>query len=103
MVQSPTSRPGHDLLRLVARKYALHVIALLDTNGPMRYTEIEAALAAPSSSTLASLLEDLTDAGLVERHWYDEIPPRVEYALTARGRELTTRLEPLLEWTSDAQ
>lgn len=98
MAQSQSTYESYDLLRLVARKYALQIIALLDANGPLRFTEIEAALETTSSSTLTEHLEDLTDAGLIERRWYDESPPRVEYELTERGRELNARLEPLLTW-----
>ena len=43
-------------------------------------------------------LDEFEDAGLVSRTQYDEIPPRVEYALTDDGDEVRKRLEPLLEW-----
>lgn len=90
------------LLQLVARKYTLPIIELLDANGPMRYTELQDALGTKSTSTLAKVLDDLVDAGLVERRRHHEIPPRVEYEITPRGRELDARLEPLLEWIAGA-
>lgn len=102
MAQVQDTDASHDVMRLVARKYTLQIVALLDANGPMRYNELQDALGATSTSTLAQHLEDLADAGLVERRSYDEIPPHVEYALTPRGRELEERLEPLLEWTAEA-
>lgn len=98
MAQSPSADATHDLLRLVSRKYALQIIALLDAQGPIRYSEIEAVVDASSSSVFADHMADLVTAGLIERHWYDEIPPRVEYTLTDRGQELITRMEPLREW-----
>lgn len=51
-----------------------------------------------SSSTLSTRLDELREAGLLERERYDEIPPRVEYSLTHDGEELCELLEPLLEW-----
>lgn len=102
MAQSQDTTASQEVMRLVARKYTLRIIALLDAHGPLRYTELQDALGATSTSTLADHLEDLADAGLVERRSYDEIPPHVEYALTERGRELDASLEPLLEWTAEA-
>nr|WP_265112477.1 winged helix-turn-helix transcriptional regulator [Halosolutus halophilus] len=46
-------------------------------------------------------LDELTEKGLIERRSFDEIPPRVEYSLTPRGRELETRIQPLLEWAAE--
>lgn len=90
--------PIDDVLDTVAKKYSLRVIAMLGANGPTRYTELDDALGVASSSTFAESLAGLVDAGLVERRSFDEVPPRVEYSLTPKGRELEERLQPLLEW-----
>lgn len=100
MAQSPAVNAPHDLLRLVSRKYTLQILSLLETDDPMRYSDIEATVDARSSSTFADHMASLVDAELVERHWYDEIPPRVEYTLTDRGREFLARVEPLREWAT---
>lgn len=100
MAESPSANATHDLLRLVSRKYTLQILSLLETDEPMRYSELEAAVGASSASTFTDHMAALVDAGLVERHWYDEIPPRVEYTLTDRGREFLTRVEPLREWAT---
>lgn len=78
----------------------MQVIALLGAEGPTRFSELEAALEVTSTSTLSGCLADLVDEELIERRSFDEVPPRVEYSLTPRGRELETRLQPLLEWAS---
>lgn len=90
--------PLDDVLDTVAKKYSMRVVAYLGTNGPTRYTELEDALGVTSTSTLSDSLAELVDADLVERRSFDEVPPRVEYSLTPRGRELEDRLQPLLEW-----
>ncbi|WP_227134046.1 winged helix-turn-helix transcriptional regulator [Halorubellus salinus] len=41
------------------------------------------------------------DAGILHREQYDEIPPRVEYALTADGRDLCDAFGPLVEWARE--
>ncbi|MFW6354904.1 MAG: winged helix-turn-helix transcriptional regulator [Verrucomicrobiota bacterium] len=52
-----------------------------------------------STSTLSARLDELVDAGLLDRERYAEIPPRVEYELTDDGAELAERLRPVAEWT----
>ena len=108
---SPRSGPDEDPLAdarcycrlggtidLLSRKYAVQLICGIGILEPARYGEIEAAFDDVSSSTLSARLEELTDAGLLQREQYAEIPPRVEYRLTADGAELRELLEPLLEW-----
>lgn len=87
---------------LLSRKYAMQVVCAVGLLGPVRYGELEDAFDDVSSSTLSTRLEDLTDAGLLARERYDEIPPRVEYELTADGEELAGRLAPLLEWAESS-
>ena len=66
----------------------------------MRFVEIEAHLSKASTSTISKRLSEFNDAGLVTRTQYDEIPPRVEYALTEDGYAVRKRLEPLLKWAT---
>lgn len=90
--------PVGGVMDLLSRKYAIQVVCVVDALGPVRYGDIEATFGDVSSSTLSARLEELTEAGLLVRDRYDEIPPRVEYSLTPNGEELSTRLVPLLEW-----
>ena len=53
-----------------------------------RYSELRSRLGDVSSSTVAARLNDLEESGLIARRVFPETPPRVEYSLTARGREL---------------
>lgn len=92
--------PLDGVIDTISKRYAMQIVALLGQNGPTRYGELEDRLEVTSSSTFAERLEELVDAGLIERRSFDEVPPRVEYSLTARGRELEERLQPLLEWAS---
>ncbi|PSP78509.1 transcriptional regulator [Halobacteriales archaeon QS_1_68_20] len=83
---------------LLSRQYAMQVICLVGAIGPARYGDIESAFDGVSSSTLSTRLSELVDAGYLSRHQHEEIPPRVEYELTASGAQLCERLQPLLEW-----
>ena len=51
-----------------------------------------------SSKTLAIRLKELERSGILNRQAYNEIPPRVEYRLTAKGQELTESIVGLLQW-----
>lgn len=92
--------PIEGVIDVVGRKYAMQVIALIGANGPTRFGELEERLGVTSTSTISDCLSELSEAGLIERRSFDEIPPRVEYSLTPRGRELEERLQPLLEWAA---
>lgn len=86
------------LVDLLGSKYAIQIVCVVGGLQPVRYGEIEAAFGDVSSSTLSTRLDELREAGLLERQQYDEIPPRVVYSLTDDGEELRALLEPLLEW-----
>jgi len=58
------------------------------SEGPRRFTELERSCAGISPRTLAERLRWLETEGIVERQSYPESPPRVEYALTEKGRAL---------------
>lgn len=105
--QRPSDREGDDgacycpvggVMDLLSRKYAIQVICIVGHHESARYADIEAEFGTVSSSTLSTRLSELTAAGLLAREQYDEIPPRVEYRLTAEGRDLCTLLEPLVRW-----
>jgi len=87
-------------LDLLANKYALETISVIDSHGPMRFATLEAHLPEASSSTLSNRLHELVNDGLATRTQYDEVPQRVEYELTDRGHGLQAALEPMLEWAS---
>jgi DNA-binding HxlR family transcriptional regulator len=64
-------------------------------DGPRRFRELEHSCAGISSRTLAERLRALEQAGVVRRHSYPESPPRVEYELTAKGRDLLPIIEAM--------
>lgn len=90
--------PLGGVMDLLSRKYAIQVVCVVGALQPVRYGEVEATFGSVSSSTLSARLDELTEAGLLDRERYAEIPPRVEYSLTDEGAELCTLLEPLLDW-----
>lgn len=78
----------------------MQLVSIIGAHQTMRFAEIEEHLSEASTSTISKRLSEFAEAGLVTRTQYDEIPPRVEYALTEEGGEVRERLEPLLEWAT---
>jgi len=77
---------------IISGKWTLLVIRDLAA-GNQRFCELERSLEGISPRTLSLRLRALEECGIVERHTYPEVPPRVEYALTEKGRAL----EPLID------
>ena len=68
----------------------------------IRFNELQRRLEGISSVMLSKSLEELERARLVHREQYPEIPPRVEYSLTALGRSIDPYLRALGEWGMQA-
>jgi DNA-binding HxlR family transcriptional regulator len=79
--------PVCHIAELVCGKWTLLLVRDL-AEGRGRFCEIERSLAGISPRTLSLRLRELEEQGIVERHTYPEVPPRVEYALTDKGRDL---------------
>jgi DNA-binding HxlR family transcriptional regulator len=67
-------------------------------NGKLRYSELRKRIEGVSEKMLAQTLRDLEGDGLIRRHQHAVIPPRVDYELTAHGREVANRLGELIGW-----
>ncbi|WP_442891606.1 winged helix-turn-helix transcriptional regulator [Dietzia sp.] len=89
--------PSRRLLDRIGDKWSVLVITSLE-GGPLRFSELRAAVDGVSQKMLTQTLRALERDGLVSRTVHPEIPPRVEYALTATGRSLTGPLQVLTSW-----
>ncbi len=90
-----------NLLRVIRRRYSLAVLSAIHSREPARFRDLELALPAASTSTLAETLRALTAARLVEREGPGEAVPVTAYTLTMSGRKLLNRLRPLLAEVQD--
>ena len=79
---------------LVCAKWTILVIRDL-ADGCSRFCELERSLAGISPRTLSLRLRALEEEGIVERRTYPEVPPRVEYELTEKGRALLPLIEDM--------
>lgn len=79
---------------VVCGKWTLLVIRDL-ADGCSRFCELERSLEGISPRTLSLRLRALEEEGIVERHTFPEVPPRVEYALTEKGAALVPLIEDM--------
>lgn len=89
--------PIENTLQVIGSKWTVLVIREL-VEGMKRFSELERALTGISPRTLSMRLGDLEQFGVVDRKVYPEVPPRVEYKLTALGRSLEPVLKVLNIW-----
>ena len=79
---------------VVCGKWTLLLVRDL-AEGTSRFCELERSLAGISPRTLSLRLRALEEGGIVERHTFAEVPPRVEYQLTDKGRDLLPIIESM--------
>ena len=96
--------PVRNVLCRLGDKWSMLVLITLNANGTMRFCDIHKTIADISQRMLTVTLRTLETDGLVSRKVYAEVPPRVEYELTERGKKLNTTYRRIsrLGFTTDA-
>ena len=84
-------------IELLSRRHSLNIIWLLQRGEPRRFNEIKRELGINPVS-LTQRLGELEGCGIVERRTFRETPPRVEYRLTPKGRDLLPIIDLLGAW-----
>ena len=92
--------PDARALDLVGDKWTLLIVRDL-ASGPRRFVELQRVLPGISTEQLRSRLNRMVADGLLTRQRYREVPPRVDYELTERSRELIPVLGALARWGYD--
>lgn len=92
--------PIRNVLSRIGDRWSLLVLLTLqDKAEPMRFRDLCKAIPDVSQKMLTATLRELEADDLVSRKIYPEIPPRVEYALTERGKSLLPLLNNLVDWS----
>jgi DNA-binding HxlR family transcriptional regulator len=87
-----------ELLAHAGNRWSLGIVHALGTAGRLRHAELGRRLQGVTQRMLTRSLRQLERDGLVLRFDHREVPPRVEYELTALGRELLYQMVPLWTW-----
>jgi DNA-binding HxlR family transcriptional regulator len=85
-------------LSLINGKYKMVILYCLMEFEVVRYNEMRKYIKTISYKTLSTMLKELEADGLVHREEYPQIPPKVEYSLTERGKSLIPILDTMCEW-----
>lgn len=89
-------------VQLVSGKWAIPILYRLIVVGtPIRFSELQRAVAPITQKELTKQLRLFEQKGLVQRTIYAEVPPRVEYQITALGNSLRSTLDSLADWMRD--
>jgi DNA-binding HxlR family transcriptional regulator len=85
--------------KLITKRGTLEILIPLScSTNPVRYKKFSQVMKGFSTRTLTNRLDELRKNGIIERYRYNEIPPRVEYQLTTKGRELAVSIVDLFRW-----
>ncbi len=79
---------------IISGKWTLLIIRDL-TSGVKRFNQLERSLCGISPKTLSERLRSLEEEGVIQRKTFAEVPPRVEYSLTEKGRDLVGVIESM--------
>ena len=85
-------------LSLINGKYKMTILYTLMEFGVVRFNEMKKYIGSISYKTLSATLKELEADQLVHREEYPQIPPKVEYSLTQRGKSLIPILDLMCEW-----
>jgi DNA-binding HxlR family transcriptional regulator len=92
-------RAMSDVLNRIGDKWSVMVVGML-SRGTLRFNELKRQINGISQRMLTLTLRNLERDGLVTRTIYPEIPPRVEYGLTALGETLKGPINTLWDWSA---
>jgi DNA-binding HxlR family transcriptional regulator len=101
MANVPSSRDralqSRDAIDLLSSKWRITILHVL-RDGPLRTNVLQGAISEISPKVLTQTLRGMERDGLIDRHIYNVVPPRVEYALTDMGRSVIKPLQDLCHW-----
>ena len=93
--------PIRNVLARVGDKWSLLVLYNLQHREPVRFKELQRQIPDISQKSLTQTLRTLEENGFVSREVFPEVPPRVEYSLTARAHSFLPLVENIINWAKE--
>ncbi len=90
--------PIRNVLARIGDKWSLLVMYSLQSQSPIRFKQLQRDIPDISQKSLTQALRILEEDGFVLRKVFAEVPPRVEYSLSERGRSLLPLVDSLIAW-----
>jgi DNA-binding HxlR family transcriptional regulator len=91
-------RPLETASAFLSRKWTISIVITVGNYTTLRFNALQDCLGGITAKTLTERLKELVNEGIVKRRVFAEIPPRVEYSLTKKGKALQKALIPLIMW-----
>lgn len=85
-------------ISVLSGRWKMSILGFLQHHEKLRYSELKRKLVGISERMLISQLKELESDGVIERIAYPEVPPRVEYQLSEKGKTLDNILVGLSQW-----
>src|SRR5438477_1317993 len=92
--------PAEEALKVIEGRWKLRILVHLRIRSVMRFSDLGRAIPSVTEKMLIQQLRELERDGAVKRTAYAEVPPRVEYSLTAWGLQLCPALDALRRWSA---
>lgn len=93
--------PIRNILSRIGDKWSMLVLYTLETDEAKRFKELQRNIPDISQKMLTATLKMLESDGLVKREAFAEVPPRVEYSLSDKGKTLLPHINALISWATD--
>ena len=84
----------------ISKKWTMSIVITIGNFNRLRFNDLLSRIEGMTAKTLTNRLKELKEVGLLKRTVYNEIPPRVEYELTPKGKKLMKAMVPLIEWST---
>lgn len=98
--QSSSECPITATIDVIGGKWKPIIIWVL-TEEPRRFGELHKMIAGIALKVLSRQLKELVEDGIIHREVFPEVPPRVEYSLTEKGKSLTPIMRALGQWSTE--
>ncbi len=95
--------PIRNVISHITDKWSLLVLYTLEQKEVLRFKDLWRQIPDISQKMLTSTLRHLEDDGIISREVFTEVPPRVEYRLSERGKSLMPHLDALISWGIEHQ
>lgn len=93
--------PIRNILSRIGDKWSMLVLYTLETDEAKRFKKLQRNIPDISQKMLTATLKMLEADGLVKREAFAEVPPRVEYSLSDKGKTLLPHINALISWATD--
>lgn len=97
-IENPMETPFGYTIAMLGGKWKLIILYELKVNEIMRYSQLKKALVTITHKMLSQQLKELESDGLIIRKEYPQVPPKVEYFLSDKGKSLSYIMEAIYSW-----